>query len=70
MSQAISPHPPTCSPPGAQKLPLYLQTHRLHVGDTQYETYRIEDVGLARTIQTGDGIEGFVESCGESVLPA
>jgi hypothetical protein len=62
--QAVSPQPAACSPLEVLELAPEFVTHRLHVGDTQDKTYRIEDVGLARTIQTCDGIEGLVESCG------
>ena len=30
---------------------------RGHIRDTKDETYRVEDVGFARAIQTSDGVE-------------
>jgi hypothetical protein len=36
---------------------------RRHIGDTKDETYRVENVGFARTIQTGDGVKRGVPTC-------
>jgi hypothetical protein len=33
------------------------RTYRSHVGDTENKTYRVENVGLARTVETRNGIE-------------
>ena len=35
---------------------------RLHVGDSENETYRVEDVGLSGTVQTCNSVERLVEA--------
>lgn len=37
-----------------------LRPHGTHAGDTQDETYRVEDVGLSTAVEAGDGIEALV----------
>jgi len=39
-----------------------LRTHLCHIRDPKHETYGVEDVGLARSIETRDGIERRIPS--------
>lgn len=46
----------------------YLQVlgaHNAQVGDTENETYCVEDVGLAGAVQAGDRVKAIVPACCE-----
>ncbi len=45
-------------------------TYRGHIRDTEDETNCVQDVRFPRTIETGDGIERFIESCVSVVAAA
>jgi hypothetical protein len=43
--------------------PAYLEVlrpHSTHIRDPEHETYGVEDVGLARPIEPGDGVEALI----------
>ena len=43
-----------------------LRPHSTHVRDPEYETYRVEDVGLARPVVAGDGVEALIPAADDS----